>query len=266
MYGSEFIRPINVTRDAITINTQTVQAFFSENILDSLADYFNRVKKSPKAYFKEEIFNGKVLDETIELIRKNYIEGKESLSKEQRMFNFYLNEGMRKFFMELIRVDRMFVNHNIPYLDLDFLELFLNTEYAGVYNNTFDESLIKRRKGQLFYVDVIDRLKPELNNIAVERGYKPKYLKSGLGWLCIVTGYVFAKKINKALKGNTTFDTKKWQTIVLSANSTLLAQHDNLFNSNLFSRFQHGEYLENEHVFSRHYSLKRWLGINNLFY
>ncbi|MDP2923540.1 MAG: hypothetical protein Q8O30_07490 [Candidatus Omnitrophota bacterium] len=266
MYGSEFIRPAHVARGAITINTSTVQAFFSERILDSLVDYFYRIKKSPKAYFKEEIFNDEALDKTIELISENYIKGKESLTKEQRIFNFYLNEGVRKFFMELIRVDRMFVNHNMPYLDLDFLELLLNTEYAGVYNNAFNESLIKRRKGQLLYVDAINRLKPELNDIPVDRGYKPKYLRTGAGWVCIVTGYIFAKKINKALKGNTTFNTKKWQTMLLSVNSTLLARHDSLFNSNLFSRFQQGEYLESEHVFSRHYSLKRWFDINKLLY
>jgi hypothetical protein len=263
MFGSEFIRPMHVTQDAISINSATVQSFFSENVLDSVANYFNKVKNSPDAYFRKEIFTDEVLDGIIELIRKDYIKGKESITKEQRIFNFYLNEGMRKFCMEVIRVDRMFVNHNLPYLDLDFLEVLLRTEYAGVYNNIFNESLIKRRKGQLLYVEVINKLKPELNNIPVGRGYKPKYLRSSLGWLYVGVRY-FGRKLRQIIEGNTTYNTKKWQMMILSENSALLAKQDSLFNPNLFTRFQDGEYLRKEHIFSKHCSLKRWLDINNL--
>ena len=73
--------------------------------------------------------------------------------------------GMRKFFMEILRIDRFFVDHKLPFLDQDFIEALLASEYAGVYNNIFNESLLKRRKGQMFYVDALARLNPALNHI-----------------------------------------------------------------------------------------------------
>jgi len=264
MYGSEFIKPMHVMEDSVTINPQTVNAFYSENIVEALTQYFHKIKNSQDSYFTQEVFCDTAWEETLELIRANYITDKESLTKEERIFNFYLNEGMRKFFMELIRVDKMFVNHSLPYLDLDFLELLLKTKYAGVYNHIFNESLIKRRKGQLLYADTLAKLNPELNNIPVDRGYKPKYLRSNLGWLFVSVGYVFGKKLRKLIKGNTTFNTKKWSSMVYEENIDILSQKHSFFNDNLMERYRAGYHLKNEHVFGKHFSVKKWLSINNL--
>lgn len=264
MYGSEFIKPMHVLEDSVTINRSTVEAFFSNDILKSIEDYFERVKNSSDNYFNKSVFSNEALNETLELINEEYISGLEKLNKEQRIFYFYLNEGMRKYFMELIRIDKMFVEHYIPYLDLDFLELLLKTEYAGVNNNIFNESVIKRRKGQLLYVDVINKFKPELNNIKVDRGYKPKYLRSDLGWLYITAGYFLGKKLTKLIKGNTTFNTKKWKTLLVGSDIEFLKSRSNYFNDLLNEKFVRGDFLKNEHKYGRHYSIKKWLQISNL--
>lgn len=266
MYGSEFIKPMHVMADSVSINPETVSAFFSLKPIDSIAEYFNNTKKSAVRYYNEEIYSNASLEETLEIIKNNYIVGKENLSKEERIFNFYLNEGMRKFFMEILRVDRMFVNHHLPYLDIDFLEVLLNSEYAGVYNNIFNESIIKRRKGQMLYVDVLDRVKPDLNNIPVDRGYKPKHMKNLAGWTYVTAGYFLGKKMRHFLKGNTTFNTKKWRGMVYNSNVETLKSSNSIFNDMLYKGFNSGYYLKNEHVFGKHYSLKKWLDSNGLLY
>lgn len=264
MYGSEYIKPMHVMEDSVTINPSTVKAFYSENILESIKKNFHELKASDDAYFTEEVFTNDALEKTLDLIDSNYIENKTNLNKEQRIFNFYLNEGMRKFFMELIRVDKMFVNHIIPYLDMDFLELLMGSMYAGVNNHIFDESIIKRRKGQLFYSDVMNILNPALNNIPVDRGYKPKHLRTEIGWLYVTSGYVFGKKLRKWTKGNTTFNTKKWRTMVYEANQDVLQKKSNIFKDDLYQKYLDGYHLRNEHVFGKHFSIKKWLNDNQL--
>lgn len=264
MYGSEYIKPMHVMEDSVTINPSTVKAFFSKDILESIKKYFYELKESDNAYFTDKVFDSDALEKTLHLINNNYIENKSHLNKEQRIFNFYLNEGMRKFFMELIRVDKMFVNHNLPYLDFDFLELLLSSMYAGVNNHIFNESIIKRRKGQLFYADAMNILNSELNNIPVDRGYKPKHLRNKLGWFYITFGYIFGKKLRKWTKGNTTFNTKKWRSMVYEANQEVLLKKSPLFKDDLNQKFHEGYHLHNEHVFGRHFSIKKWLDDNNL--
>lgn len=258
MYGSEFIKPMHVMNDSVSINPQTVNAFFSDNVIDSIVKYFNDTKNSNITFLKKEIFSNQALEETIETIRDNYL-NKEYFSKEAKIFNFYLHEGMRKFFMELIRIDKMFIKHNLPYLDIDFLELLLNSKYAGVHNNIFNESIIKRRKGQMFYADAISKLNKELNNIKVDRGYKPKYLRTDLGWIFVSLGYLFGKRLRKIVKGNTTYNTKKWRTMVYNSNKDLLEKKDDIFNNELYSWIQSNHHLKNEHVFGKHFSIKKWI-------
>ena len=263
MYGSEFIKPMHVMEDSVSINSQTVIAFFSENIDDALVHYFDTIKETKKTFYSDIILSKDTLDETIEMINELYIKPDQHLSKEGIIFDFYLNEGMRKFFMELIRIDKFFIDNTIPYLDLDFLELLLKSKYAGVYNNIF-QSLYKRRKGQLLYVDAMHLIDPELNNIPVDRGYKPKYLRSEIGWIFVASGYVFGKKMRNFIKGNTTYNQKKWGRSVFEDNIKVLYSESDLFNNNLFDMYNTGVYLKNTHLFGRHYSIKKWLSLNGL--
>lgn len=264
MYGSELIKPMHVMEDSVTINPPTVKAFFSDDIIKEITNYFYELKNSDDSYFTDAIFSDNALKQTIEILNSSYITGKENLQKEQRIFNFYLNEGMRKFFMELIRIDKMFVDHIIPYLDIDFVELLLTSMYAGVNNHIFNESIIKRRKGQLLYADAMNKLNSDLNNIPVDRGYKPKYLRSEFGWLYITFGYFFGKKLRKILKGNTTFNTKKWRTMVYEDNQDLLKKESVYFKDNMYRKYRKGYHLNNEHVFGKHFSVKKWLEDNRL--
>jgi len=259
MFGSEFIKPMHVMADSVSLNSSTVSAFLSSGIVDSLAEYFRRLRESPDAYYRKEIYSEVVLDETIDFVRRRYLEGMENYSAQERLFIFYMHEGMRKFFMELIRIDRMFVRHHLPYLDIDFLEPLLSSCYAGVYNNVFCESLLKRRKGQLFYADAMNLFNPALNDISVDRGYKPRYLRNRLGWIRIGLGYIARKRLARALLGNTTFNTKKWRSMVYNANRERLAARDPYFNDRMHEKFLAGYYLQHEHVYARHVSLKMWL-------
>lgn len=257
MYGSEIIRPMHVMADDVSLTSDTVAAFLSGDILESVEKMMDY--QSQNGFFRDSVFHQNNKVELLEMVNK-YIVNESNLSREFLLYNFYLNEGMRKFFMEIIRVDRYFVNHHLPYLDLDFFESVITSEYAGIHNNAFKESPYQRRKGQFLYVDVMDRFAKDLNYIKVDRGYSPHRLKGGLNWLIVGLGFYFGKKLRKKIKGNDTFNTKVWRNRVYEANIETLKREDPWFNNSLFSRFNDKYHLvtKNEHIYARHYSLKRW--------
>lgn len=259
MYGSEIIRPMHVMADDVALTTETVASFLSKNPLSSLEKLFKMY--AVKGFLRPELFSNSNKDEILGLIEHCYLQNTHHLANEFRLYNFYLNEGMRKFFMEIIRLDRFFVEHSLPYLDLDFYETIMNTQYAGIYNNAFRESPISRRKGQFLYVDVMDRFASELNYIQVDRGYSPYRLKGGLNWITVALGFYFKKKLRKRIKGNDTFNTKFWRNMVYEENLGTLKKADAWFNDSLYSKFMEKYHLvsRNEHVFARHYSIKRWI-------
>lgn len=259
MFGSELIRPMHVMPDSVSLTRETAKAFLSTEPLIYLQRVFNNQRN--EGFLRQELFNSSTRDDILGFLEKKYINNKEAPSKEYLLQNFYINEGMRKFFMEIIRVDRFFVNHNIPFLDLDFFERIMNTNYAGIHNNAFRENPFLRRKGQLLYVDVIDRFSKELNNIKVDRGYYPYQLKGGINWVFVALGFYFGKKLRKKIKGNDTFNTKIWRNNVYMNNIQTLQIKDPWFNDLLLNRYKDKFHLiaKNEHYYARHYSLKRWL-------
>ncbi len=259
MFGSELIRPMHVMPDSVSLTRETTAAFLSVEPLLNFERLFNNQRI--EGFLRQELFKSTTRDEILGLLEKQYIKNKTASSKEQLLQNFYINEGMRKFFMEIIRVDRFFINHNIPFLDLDFFEELMKTHYAGIHNNAFRENPISRRKGQLLYVDVMDRFSQELNFFKVDRGYFPYQLRGGINWIFVALGFYFGKKLRKKIKGNDTFNTKVWRDNVYKNNIQTLQRNDPWFNDLLMKRYNERYHLisKNEHYYARHYSLKRWL-------
>ncbi len=263
MYGSEIIRPMHVMADDVSLTTETVKAFLSPDVKKELEKLFLNHKHH--GFFNPEIFTNELCDELINFINTQYLRNWQELPKEIALYNFYLNEGMRKFFMEILRIDKFFINHHIPYLDLDFFELIIPSAYAGIHNNAFKENPYYRRKGQFLYMDVIERFNKQLNYIKVDRGYYPYQLRGGLSWFSVGVGFILGKKLRKVIKGNDTFNTKVWRNNVYEKNIQFLKKKDSIFNMELFNKFQSGYHLltRNEHVYARHYSIKRWMELNN---
>ena len=86
----------------------------------------------------------------------------QSTIKSPVSFFFILQEGIRKYFMQEIQIERVYVTTRFPYLDDDLVELIYKTTFAGMYNGFLKKSMVKRRKGQLLYAHIINKYKPEL--------------------------------------------------------------------------------------------------------
>ena len=62
------------------------------------------------------------------------------------LFMFFLTQEMRKLFLEALSIQKYFVDDFMPYLDIDFIKLLFQIQFAGLYYGIFEDNPIKRRK------------------------------------------------------------------------------------------------------------------------
>lgn len=255
VFGSELIKPMHLSGGQ-SLNHSTVKLFREDDHWKVLSEIFGRQRE--KEFIKAALWTSEVKDKIYTYLETEYFKKYQELNWKEKLFLFHLREGMRKFFMEELSIEKYLVRVYTPYLDLDFIELLFLSNYAGLYNGIFEESLFKRRKGQYFYADILEIIAPQLAEIPTDRGIAPKDLNSSLGWLKVVTGYFFTKMIKTRILGNDTYDQDLWDSIFLNHYRKALQTQDDFFKVN----FDHIDKIlrtGHSYEFSRHLSLKLWL-------
>ena len=239
LFGSEILRPIHRGLGIFTNN-------YVEELL--LNEDFEKAKR----YVLDELFKINYLDKNIlennfeKAIEpvKSYRNKYSSYGKQYPYFFFYIQEGIRKYFMQEVQIERPYVTTRFPYFDFDLVELIYKTPFAGMYNGFLGKSKVKRRKGQLLYAHIIKKYKLELGDIVLDRGYKPKDLLRpfpiNYGFLAI--GVNKARRYYKRF-GNDTFDeTGRWQKDTISS----ILSHtkiNEIFTSQIHQKYNSGKYL-----------------------
>lgn len=255
VFGSELIRPMHLSGGQ-SLNYSTVRLFRESDHWKVLNEIFDRNRG--KGFIKVELWVPEIKDKIYTYLKSEYFEKYQELNWREKLFLFHLKEGMRKFFMEELSIEKYLVRVYTPFLDLDFIELLFSSSYAGLYNGIFEESLFKRRKGQYFYADVLEITAPQLAKIPTDRGIVPEDLRSSFGWVKIVIGYFFTKMLKTKIVGNDTYNQNLWDNIFLNHCKDSLQIQDDFYNINLNCV---DEVLRSGHSydFSRHLSLKLWL-------
>lgn len=252
LFGSEILRPIHNL--GIQFNDNSLRLFMGRSFDENLKNIFNHEKR--RFYLQPMLFD-ECYDEIRDQVWKNYFEPFIDIDRLTRFFFFFIGEGIRKYFMQEIRIERVFVSTRFPYFDFDFVELTYKTPFAGIYNGALKESPLKRRRAQLLYAYVIDRHNPVLGEIITDRGYPPKALLSPFSYLRVTPGYLRAQLYKKRV-GNDTFDSKRWTDLIFSSNKELMVKETDLFPGRLYSNYNKGENLIDNYYFSRIFSLKYW--------
>ena len=252
LFGSEILRPIHNL--GIQFNDNSERLFTGKNFDKDLKYSFEYEKNH--GYFQPELFD-ECYDEIRAYVWKNYFLPYKDIDKLTRFFFFFIGEGIRKYFIPEIRIERVFVTTRFPYFDLDLVQLMYKTPFAGMYNGALKESAIKRRKAQLLYAYVINEYKPILGEIITDRGYKPKDLLSSISYLKILPGYLRTQRYNKKI-GNDTFNSKQWTDLIFSKNKELMKKETDIFPGTLIEKYENKENLKENYYFSRVFSLKYW--------
>jgi len=253
LFGSEILRPIRNL--GLQINDNSERIFLGDDFDENLKNILYHEKG--RRYLQPVLFE-QCYDELRNYFWENYIAPCKDVDRLVRFFLFFLGEGMRKYFTQEIRIERVFLSTRFPYLDFDLIWLLFRTPFAGLYNGALKQSPIGRQKAQSLYCRLINKHKPVLGEIVTDRGYKPNDLLSPVWFLRILPGYVRARRYYKKI-GNDTFDAERWTDIVFQKNVELMKKETDIFPDVMFSKYTDNENVRDNYYFSRIFSLKYWI-------
>lgn len=134
---------------------------------------------------------------TIEAEIETYLNSlPKELSVNQKFYVFVFEEVFRKYFGPEICVQRKKLNNRSPFLCFQFISELLRTEFAGANSEFREANPINRYHGQVLYAHILKKTYPALNDIYLDRGYKPKDFLNTLGMARIVTGQLKRKYLS----------------------------------------------------------------------
>jgi hypothetical protein len=257
LFGSEILRPIHNL--GVMINNQSESIFLDPDFAETIKKIVSQAKN--KNYLNPEIIESSI-DLLIKEFRADYFDKYKNYDEVTRFFFFIIQEGIRKYFMQEIQIERAYVTTRFPYLDDDLIELIYKTTFAGMYNGFLGKNKVKRRKGQLLYAHIIQKYKPELGKLKLDRGYTSDDLLKPfpLNYLFLAKGVYKANRYVKRF-GNDTFSSEKWtkQTIENILNET--KEHE-IFSDGLKGSFINGLYLKDLLTYSHIIALKKFVENN----
>lgn len=194
-FGSELFRALHLTG---AMNTPELISFFKHNDKDK---WINDILKSPKVfYINKEIFKNEIEEIICELdeYKKNNMDRFSTLN--MFFYKYVFEEIFRKVFGSHIVSQSYYTNVRTPFLDFEFMKELLRTELAGVNNEFFVHSPLKRWRGQLLYAKIINKIYPALGELVTQKGYAPKDLLRPFGKLSILFPFLDKKVKRKIMK------------------------------------------------------------------
>lgn len=211
LFGSEILRPLH--NNQIQVNDQSFAIFLNKDLRKGLKNALNNLK----GFSFSDVDLNDYEEDLYFFLKEHYFDKYQGYDKITRFFFFIIQEGIRKYFSQEVSLERVFVTTKIPYFDMDFVELIYQTTWAGMYNGFLGESKLKRRKGQLLYAHIMKKYMPQIMEVEMDRGYKPKALlyPFPFNYMVIGLGVLQAKKYMKNAGGNDTFKTEKWAKSIL---------------------------------------------------
>ena len=254
IFGSEVMRPWH-DLGGIQMSDKVREIFMSDDRKKAFDDVFDRMEN--EGYILKEHYL-EARKELFKYLDDNYFQKHRDLPKPETLFLLFFTEGITKFFTQEIRVEKYYMTHFLPFIDLDFAEAILRSPFLGLRNGFYENSAIKRRKGQRFYAMVMNKFCPEISKIRTDRGYAPRSLITTIGWLDIIKGFIVYKKIKKYFTPDDTFNAAKWQFLFYKDREADVTEADSIFGDNIKTKWNEEAYLKDRYRFSRLVSIKYW--------
>jgi hypothetical protein len=188
--GSELFRALHIA-GAVT-SAEMVAIFLKEDDEDLIQFLF----ESSRLKFLDPKMIERVKPHLIESILS--MREKRVLFKNTNHFFYYFifKEVFRKVFGFWTNAQFQHIKVRTPFLDYEFIQLLLRSEYAGCNNEFFTHNPLKRYKGQLLYAQILKNLKSPLFGMMTGKQYRPSQLLTFWGQMSIVLPYL-RKRIKK---------------------------------------------------------------------
>lgn len=196
-FGSEILRSMKIP------GVMTSEIMFNlfenhsrNNLRQKILDY------PPVQYLSAKLVY-ELVDELLDEIFSYINSLPKHLTSNQKFYTYLYNGVFPKYFGAEITVQRQHFNHRSPFLCFRFMEELLKTEVAGANSDYRETNPMKRYRGQVLYSHIIRKTKPELLDLLLDKGYKPRNFLTPLGPAKIAAGYAM-KKIFPVVKDKNT--------------------------------------------------------------
>jgi hypothetical protein len=185
--GSELFRALHI---AGAVTSRELVSIFLETDDEKLRDIIfksNRIGLMQKHVIER---NAQRLWNSIQNIRLKRGQFKNT---NHFFYHFIFKEVFRKVFGFWTTTQFENIKVRTPFLDFEFVQLLLKSEYAGCNNPFFTHNPLKRYKGQLLYAQILKDLKSPLYSLMTGKRYTPRQLLSFIGQLSIILPYIKKK-------------------------------------------------------------------------
>lgn len=250
----DMIRPLYTNPAGAIFNTFSHSIFFDNDPLS----FINSCESLSKTGFlQENIFTRELIEKIYNDVREKYILPYPGLDANEQYYFFLMKESILKFWQTECHLVDIFVNDFISFSDLDYIEALSESEYFGLYKGIFAPNQFMRRNGQDLYADLMHLNNNDLNNIIVDRMYKPKWIRKGWpGYFFIALGKLKAN-MRKRRYGNDTFAGFRWSDLFYRRFEESIKKKTSFFNSDNLENKPYSS--DNTYRYDRHISLKLWL-------
>ena len=169
LFGTELLSPPNIPSDFVSGDIQELLATDDkEKSINKILDKANEcgfIEKSIIEKYREEVKD--------RILSNPFIFNDYKLS--EKYFYFMMMVGIRKIYMKEVKIERPFVENLHPFFDIEYIELLVKTPFSWIHSWT-GPGRSSNLNHDRFFVFLMDRNKPRLNNIISTKGYTPKYL------------------------------------------------------------------------------------------
>ncbi|OGF68257.1 MAG: hypothetical protein A2Y62_02720 [Candidatus Fischerbacteria bacterium RBG_13_37_8] len=253
LFGSEIIK-----------QPSSVGSFITSSIRNMLLSKDPRSKydqlveqETKKHYLPTKIFRD-YKDEVYNELEQLFLTG---TSEKYIFFNFLFKEGIRNYFMQELRLERVYLENKHPYFDDDFVEFLFKTPFAGIYNFSKGRNVVQALRPHLLYAHIINANKPAFGNYITTHGYKPADILSYATLPKAIYDYLLN---NKKIQKKNTYDYKKWTRAFYQKYIDLISNNDKIIQKEIKEKYINQVHLKNVDEFAQYFSLQLYLNLHGL--
>jgi hypothetical protein len=195
-FGSELFRALHIEG---AVSSEALLFLFNTDDEVTIRNYL--LKYDGFEFIHKHEFENEINELILELINyKNNLP--KQLTKNQKMYVFVFEEIFRKLFGQSIVAQQEYLIVRTPFLDYEFINELLKTNFAGANADFLTKNPYKRMNGQVVYAHIIKKTNSTILYQKTGKGYRPIDIINKLYLTKLIGAFALKKLKRKVRKEN----------------------------------------------------------------
>jgi hypothetical protein len=195
-FGSELFRALHIEG---AVSSEALLFLFNTDDEVTIRNYL--LKYVGFEFIHKHEFENEINELILELINyKNNLP--KQLTKNQKMYVFVFEEIFRKLFGQWIVAQQEYLIVRTPFLDYEFINELLKTNFAGANADFLTKNPYKRMNGQVVYAHIIKKTNSTILYQKTGKGYRPIDIINKLYLTKLIGAFALKKLKRKVRKEN----------------------------------------------------------------